>query len=53
MRIGIILILLALLVLAHQFVIHGTLYDQNNLFSHEALAAFLGGAGVAAGVMRK
>lgn len=44
---GVISIGLAIFVFAHHFWVHGYLYDPHNLFSHEAIATFLIGAGLA------
>jgi len=38
---------LAVFVFAHHVWVHGYLYDPHNLFSHEAIATFLIGAGLA------
>jgi hypothetical protein len=47
-RISLLLIVGGLLVFAHQFLLHGTIYDPQNLFSHEAIATALIGGGVVA-----
>ncbi|MEM2878961.1 MAG: hypothetical protein QXG10_05415 [Candidatus Hadarchaeales archaeon] len=47
LRLGIISIALAAFVFAHHVWVHGYLYDPHNLFSHEAIATFLIGAGLA------
>lgn len=48
-KIGILLVLVVL-IFAHHFLVHGYLYDEANLISHEVGAAFLVGM-IAAVVM--
>lgn len=47
MKYILIVLMLLVAVVGHHVLVHGTLYDEVNLASHEAIAAFLGGVAVA------
>lgn len=45
-RLSVLVLVAVVLVFAHHFIVHGCLFDEPNLISHEAIAAFLAGAGI-------